>query len=373
MLPIFRILSRNTDNTRFRSLNALKIMPRVIEPNLAGLYILYHAGFVKQGDRIIFPDNTPVDRAAGVLAMLDSMISHQSAQLALRKAEQEVKDRLANERVAQMREERLKREKEEKEAALKKKEEERLEMERRKAELERKAQEEAAAREAQRLKEREERIAKSMESGLTLEQAEEKERQLERDEEMAKQVARQMEEEERQQAEELKRSKRLKMGDDDEEIDPELLKLAEEIKKKGASGAPLPAKQKKDIILTLEEKEKVALMTADEKKAWFDKKRAEMRAKMEADEAEKARQAEINRMQQGKAMLDLRSKQEELERLRVEEAHRQKKKEEAAQRAAMNKLQHKLKEDQERRRLEKEARLKELEKIRAEKEGKGGQ
>lgn len=377
-LDVLRKLISNViespENPRFRSLNAAKVLERITQPNLAPWYILNHAGFHKAEDRIIYAEDTPMDHTRGVLSLLDEAAAHHASIVEEQRRIQAAKDQASAARTTELRAERLKREAEEKEAERVRKEAEAAEVARRKAEREARAAQEAAEREEQARAERESRIAKAMEGGKTREEAEEAEAQLAADEAMAKELAREMEAAPAEEAPAGGRSRArgAMTDDDDDEIDPALLRLAEEIKKgKGALAAPAASKKKNPYELSAEEKERVSLMTAAEKTEWLEARRVQIRAKIEAEEFEHEKQREIARVQQGKAALDLREKQEELEKVRMRDLYHLKKKEDAQKKQHRAMLNARLKEDQARRKREAEERAREVERIRREKAEQG--
>ncbi|GAB5358342.1 hypothetical protein AAMO2058_000449200 [Amorphochlora amoebiformis] len=76
-----RILSNTVSNpgeAKFRKLNAAKLMPKLAAENLAPIYIIEHAGFVKEGTKYILPGDASVEKIANIIRAIEKVVTRSS-------------------------------------------------------------------------------------------------------------------------------------------------------------------------------------------------------------------------------------------------------------------------------------------------------
>lgn len=418
-LPSVPVLSKimnavvsQPDNARVRNLNADKVLPLLTDPDLAAWYVLRHAGFAKEGSRIILPD---VDKANDQIKQVFQVFTEY---VAMREAKQKAKmaaDAEMEARIAQRRAEReakLAEEKAAREAALaaQKAEEEFVQAEAdrrlaawREAQQAEKLAEQAKRREARRqrreailslkAKLQEEAAAGSTSGGdsvsattdpadstildsdaMTIapvtaapaagDGAEPKPTVADLDAELAALEDTPDEDEETNKL----REKLRKMTDAElDEFEADTLGIST-VKTEDLDEEELAAmgiRPKSKTSTKRPDEKPLSEMTYEEKMQWLERRKEENRIRKEKEAIQKMKDAEKQRRELGRVAMEL---QEQLEEQRRRDAMAARRKEDAEKRAAAARARQLAKEDQERRKREAEERQKELERIRAEKE-----
>ncbi len=375
------ILSDPT-NTRYQSLNATKVLPRLTSPNLAPWYVLRHAGFAKVGDRLVLVGGVNIDKIQAVLTAIqeaeDRANKKQSDIQAAYDAELAAADARLAERIALRRAEeeernRLQAIENEKQAQLQ-------------AEKDAKAKEDAALQPPQehiqmndgevKLPSYEDIIQGDATTSTTTTTTTAtnvpltNEEQMLADEQLARELQAQLDEEaqlDRDEEQDQAKTKPAAMDSTmtDEEIDPEILKIAAaaRARAKNQATAGLTAKQR----LAPGEKP-LSEMTREEKMVWLEKKKAQNKIRAEHRKNEENRNKYLNQKNLVHAQQDL---QERLEMAQMRDAAALKAKEERERIANMNRLRAKAAADKERRKKEAEERAREIERIRAAKAASG--
>lgn len=76
-IKILQTIVTNNGLEKFRSVNATKVLPRIaLDDNLALFYTLRHAGFYKDGERLVCPTTVPLTTITDIMNQLVELSQH---------------------------------------------------------------------------------------------------------------------------------------------------------------------------------------------------------------------------------------------------------------------------------------------------------